>query len=202
MTAFLGIDLTGHMSAGDLLVGLGTLALAGTTAWLAHRTSQEVGLTETSVFLTRESIEAIDRPFVVPTPHRDHAGRGIEFEEGEFSYDDPDQVLRQWHFYLRLWNIGKGPAIVDSLELINGEREFLSEAERLLEVPVGAGEASDQAAMAPHGPPEADATLMLRVCYRSGSGRRYSTTSTIRTLAGPAGRIGCVATDFTRVEIG
>jgi hypothetical protein len=35
----------------------GTLALAGVTAWLAHRTSQDVELTRKSVELTRDSVE-------------------------------------------------------------------------------------------------------------------------------------------------
>ena len=38
------LDVTSDMTAGDLVVGLGTLALAGFTAWLARRTSAEVAV--------------------------------------------------------------------------------------------------------------------------------------------------------------
>jgi hypothetical protein len=58
MTELLGISITGQMTAGELAVAVGTLLLAGFTVLMAHRTGREVEL-------TRESIEAIDRPFLV-----------------------------------------------------------------------------------------------------------------------------------------
>lgn len=64
------VDVTCEVSAGDLLVGGGTLLLAFFTAWLAFRTSRQVELTKEGLGLSRESIEALDRPFVIATPTR------------------------------------------------------------------------------------------------------------------------------------
>lgn len=79
------LSVKGEMTAGELIVGVGTGALAAFTAWLAARTSREVKLTERGLGLTRESIEALDRPFVVVTPNEHHqavAFRDVETETG------------------------------------------------------------------------------------------------------------------------
>jgi hypothetical protein len=91
--AFFGISLhlTDEMTAGELLVGIGTLALALFTAWLAKRTSREVQLNEISLGLTRESIEALDRPFVIATPNGDHGT--IAFLEPGPSHPECDSSI-------------------------------------------------------------------------------------------------------------
>ena len=75
------VELTHEMSIGELVVGFGTLALAGFTAWLARRTSAEVRISEQQMRLSRESIEALDRPFLVLTHYfRDPSiGRSCPF---------------------------------------------------------------------------------------------------------------------------
>jgi len=72
------VEVSSEMSAGDLLVvGAGTLLLAVFTAWLAFRTSRQVKLTKESLGLSRESIEALDRPFVIATPNGHHRVLGF-----------------------------------------------------------------------------------------------------------------------------
>lgn len=64
-TGLLGIYVSGDVTLGELIVGIGTLALAGVTGWLARRTSEDVELSREGLKLTRESIEAADRPFLI-----------------------------------------------------------------------------------------------------------------------------------------
>ncbi|HVO53196.1 MAG TPA: hypothetical protein VMT37_02175 [Solirubrobacterales bacterium] len=95
------IELTPQMTIGELVVGLGTLALAGFTAWLARRTSAEVHISEEQMRLSRESIEALDRPFLVLTHYSREPGIGIT----------------QNLLLLRAENLGRGPALFESVRV-------------------------------------------------------------------------------------
>jgi hypothetical protein len=82
----------------------GTLALAGFTAWLARRTSAEVRISEKQIRLSRESIEALDRPFLMPARYPGEARASI----------NQNLLLR----LLLLENLERGPALLEGLKVI------------------------------------------------------------------------------------
>jgi hypothetical protein len=158
--ALFGISISPDMTAGDVLVGTGTLALAIFTGRLASRTSDEVSLSEKQLRLTQESIEAIDRPFIVVS-RRD--------EEMAQLIGNDDAVK------FTLSNLGKGPGIVSQLAFMtpsgdNLLKEPLGEARSLaprnrvpLILPLGEQR------------PKEGEMLTMQIAYSSASGYRYCT---------------------------
>ncbi len=127
----LGIVLSGELSIGELIVGLGTLALAFFTWQLALRTREEVTKTEESLRLTREGIEAQDMPYVIPSPNPAFHDRiVIALDSGELKLS------------VRLWNIGKGPAMVTEMSLRTGDGDVLAPLDA--QIPVATGQAHDR----------------------------------------------------------
>lgn len=175
------------MTAGDLLVGAGTLLLACFTAWLAFRTSRQVKLTEQSLDLSRESIEALDRPFVIATPNEDHQVLG---------FIEPGPEHPGMRFAYRLWNIGKGPAIVTDVSLFDpsSEREYLTGAEKFQRASAAAPAGRDELSVLADGPPGVGAKLRLRISYQSASGMSYSTESSVDVVE----NLYCTCRDFRR----
>lgn len=164
------IHVSSDMTAGDLVVGVGTLALALFTWLLARRTSAEVKVSEEQMQLSRESIElsrasieAIDQPFLVPQPRE-------------------DGVARVYNAFLQLSiaNYGKGAAILESIGLFTPDLVNLvttpPDIVRLIPVdkPMEVIEPVDASAW-----PAEGTRLRLRVTYRSSSGTRYLTDSTV-----------------------
>jgi hypothetical protein len=187
---FCFVTLQREMTAGDLLVGLGTLLLATFTWNLARRTSKAVKISEVGLELSRESIEALDRPFVIATPDGNRSLLGF----AEVGPEHPG-----WRFVYRLWNLGKGPAIVDAMSLVDAvsQREHLTQDE-LMERPV---------AMTPpvydglsrlegNSPPATGSELTLRIWYRTASGTRYVSISRVKVT----GNLSCICTDFRQEE--
>lgn len=184
------LEVTGEMTAGDLLVGVGTLLLAAFTFRLAQRTSREVTLTEEALALNRESIEALDRPFVIATPDGNHHLLGFK----ELGSEHPG-----WRFVFRLWNMGKGPAIVEHMSLVESFRhhEYLTGDESMeravaMDPPVFDG----LSRLVGNAPPGPNADLVLRIHYRSASGVGYVTTSKVHVT----NDLSCICTDFRREE--
>jgi hypothetical protein len=143
------------MTVGDLIVGVGTAALASFTFLLASGTRRQIRL-------TRESIEAIDRPFVIVSRRRKHlahlTGNVMEFAVS---------------------NLGKGPGIVEEVELLSssGANVF---PERMREVrSLAVSNVADLTMELGDVPIEGD-ELTLRVWYRSASGTCYRTDSLLR----------------------
>ena len=116
------------VSLGDALVAAGTLALAVVTFWLAWQTKREVGISTRSIDLAREGIEAQDMPFVIATAN----------PEQSRELDTTVSMLRLWWGFdpdggdyllqIRLWNIGRGPAIARDVRLQIGTRDLLGPA--------------------------------------------------------------------------
>lgn len=146
------LHITQNMTAGEILVGTGTLALAGFTGWLARRTSAEVEISEEQMCLSRESIEALDRPFVIP---KRHSGTSrIPIGEGFFVF--------------RIENLGKGPALVEDIQLIGDSwHEYLDDAlgGRVFAISPGDG-TNLRLPLTGDEPPEGT-VLGLRIFYRS-----------------------------------
>lgn len=163
------IVVTGEMSLGELLVAAGTLALAGFTWWLAQKTSQEVAKTEEGLQLTRESIEAQDMPFVIgsPDPSVSPSIRIRAFPDG------------LGFLSIRLWNLGKGPAMVSELSLRTGDGDLLNPLE--VQIPVATGEVRDLThpiAGSVDDLPERWSGELL-ILYSHASGARYVTVSKV-----------------------
>jgi|GEM_PF-3840195 len=185
--AIFGISLqvTDEMTAGELLVGIGTLALALFTAWLAKRTSREVQLNEISLALTRESIEALDRPFVIATPNENYAA---------LAFLEPGPVHPGMRFAYRLWNIGKGPAIVEHVSLKEGTgRELLIDS---FERAISAPGVRDELNSLKEGIPGVGAQLSLQIHYRSAAGRTYTTVSRLLVVED----FNCICESFQRID--
>lgn len=184
------LHLTGEMTAGELLVGMGTLALAIFTAWLAKRTSREVELNEHGLRLTRESIEAIDRPFVIASANNHY---------NALAFLDPGGEHPGMRFAYCLWNLGKGPAIVEQVSLRDSAgTEYLTEIDGLERAIAVAPGIRDELTPFAGGVPGVGAELRLSIRYRSASGRRYRTESALLVND----RLWCTCRDFRRKEIG
>jgi hypothetical protein len=172
------IHLSGDLTLGDLLVGFGTLALAGFTYRLAaftrrqvEESGREMATSREGLEVARESIEAADRPYVIPTPMPGDSD--IEFRaNGEL--------------IIRLWNLGRGPAIVSDVQLLLGDREVLTSLPGF--IPIHAGGAADHA-LRVRGPVvdlidrgELGDHGTLRVFYNSASATTYMTLSAVRRI--------------------
>jgi len=186
----ISLRVTDQMTAGDLLVGIGTLALALFTAWLAQRTSREVRLNEANLALTRESIEALDRPFVIASPSNLYKTMAFrEFEE------HPGM-----RFIYCLWNVGKGPAIVDQVALLDRRGvDHLAEMDsiqRAIAVDGVRDEITPVSSDGLPGPGYPTDELKLQISYRSASGRRYMTESMLMVTSD----LLCTCRNFRRVE--
>jgi hypothetical protein len=129
----LGVVFQWEINLGDLVVGGGTLALAAFTFTLARR--------------ARESVEAIDMPFVIATPREGYAA--LQFElvyPTESDRGGGQQTIEgaapesRW-FQLRLWNMGKGPAMVSDVQLQVRNASLLEPLD--LQIPVSAGQGHD-----------------------------------------------------------
>jgi hypothetical protein len=161
------VEITSEMTAGELLVGIGTLALAAFTAWLAWRTSAEVTASEEQIRVSRESIEAQDRPFVVV--------KGNSAIRHRIAFVQP-------LFMFAIDNVGKGAAIVEEVTLVTeGGTNLLDPS--LEAVPVlPAGESRNLRMPSANGTPGAGTILVLKIWYQSASGARYLTESELEVI--------------------
>jgi hypothetical protein len=183
---FASVTLVDRVSIGDLLVGTGTLLLAAFTALLARQTRDAVAVSERGLELSRASVEALDRPFVIASP--DHEHRLLGFAEVGGDHEG-------WRFVYRLWNLGKGPAIVDDMSLVEatGGREFLTADESLERAVAMDPPVFDGLSRLERGaPPGAGAEMTLRIWYRSSAGARYVSISRLQVT----GNLSCICTDF------
>lgn len=160
LIGWIEIDCT--LSLGDLLVGLGTLGLAGVT-WQLAKSSQK-------------SLEALDLPFLLAIPDRDRAlDLSPVFEDG------PEPVDFEWTLFVDLTNLGSGPAIFDGMSLLDEHGEELVKQDWEVDFLIRA-EDEDQSVGIPlkEEPPAKSSDLTLRIFYRSASGNRYATVHQIR----------------------
>jgi hypothetical protein len=169
-SAFLGITVDYKLTLGDAIVGAGTLLLAVFTGWLAWQTRREVKKTDQSIALARESIEAQDMPYVIVMPQ----------DRSTIEITGPHDVPPRWLLKVRLWNIGRGPAIVGDIRIASEPDGAELVDYQWAQRPVAAGGKRDSA-LGFAGPSDdfedAEGTLTLRVYYRHASGARYMTTS-------------------------
>jgi hypothetical protein len=164
------IEVVSELTLGELIVGVGTLALAGFTWWLARKTGQEVKKTDETLRLSRENIEAIDRPFVIGIP-----------AEGEAALEIRDlHAIRS--LAMRLSNVGKGPAVVGDIRLTaDGATEILARPD--VQTPVAAASWANAhpevTAAFPTDGVEERAEAVLTIYYTHAAGNRYMTKSNV-----------------------
>jgi hypothetical protein len=172
----LGLHVSSEMTAGDLIVGTGTLALAAFTLWLAFSTRSSARAAE-------RAIDESDMPFVLPTPVPREDTTGQPVSAGQL-WDDLMQALTpveirkvlwggQDQLLIRLWNVGAGPAIVRDVRLQaqGSAADLLDLPPR--EIPVGVNQAADTHVPL-HSWPQ-DCAVALRVYYSHSNGKTYVT---------------------------
>jgi hypothetical protein len=160
------------MTAGELVVGCGTLALAIFTAWLARRTSAEVEISEEQIRLSQEGIEALDRPFLVPAHY-----------SGE-----PEIGIASGLLLLRVENLGKGPALFEEIRVRNPRsRDELGEQPAQRSIKVIPIEDGVDLRVALKEQLDEGSRFVVEAFYRSPSARKYMTLSDLRVL--PKGRL-------------
>jgi len=172
------IEFDWALSFGDAIVGFGTLALAAVTMWLAWQSRREVQVSTESIGLAREGIEAQDMPFVIAVPDPEQA-RSLDATKSSFwmwwDWHGEDDV---YSLQVRLWNIGKGPAIVRDVRLQIGEEDVLKvRSGRFGEIVIAPGAAYDANLALESKPPEQERLGSLRVYFVHASGSEYMTRS-------------------------
>jgi hypothetical protein len=167
------VELHADLTVGDLAVAVGTLALAGFTWALARQTKREVRKTDEGLALSRQSLEAVDMPFVIATP--------IEGAPALIFSRPADGEGTEWELGMRLWNVGKGPGLIHDISLVAGRVELLDPLAWM--VPVAAEQAADIYLSVSDPPPrglgEEEAEATLRIHYRHALGTGYATVSNV-----------------------
>lgn len=166
--AVLAVHLSGNINLGELIVGVGTLALAGITWRLARTTGQSVAATQESAEAERASVEAMAMPYIIATPEDDSPRDEIYRVQPR---DGGGGTLR-----LCLWNFGSGPGIVTNLRLVCRDEQLLVDLPR--GIPLAAGSqfnANIDVVSWPTSPKAA--TLVVE--YVHSNGRSYQTESDV-----------------------
>jgi hypothetical protein len=173
--------LTCALSVGDvaqLVVGAGTGALALVTWKLARRTSEEVDISRRGLALTRESIEALDMPFLV-------ASFDLEYPNVDlspvFEGDSEEPVDAEWTVGMNVENIGRGPAILYGAIAIPDDAEQEPQERWAAELAFKPGETMELSVRTTVDP-DPGRTLRLILRYRSASGAGYVTRHRVRVL--------------------
>jgi hypothetical protein len=193
-----------HMTYGDLLVGIGTLALAALTGRLAWQTQRTADAAVASILLERQGLdvaqqsaaaamrgadaafieaEALTLPFVVLTPD---PTKFVTNPRGSA----PIRRVNNTHVEAQLLNIGAGAAVVTGVSMVgNGAVELLGPA------------AQPQRPLAPQGADNVllkttntwlgvGAQLTMSIKYQAPDGRRLQTV-TVASLQGNGDEIVC-----------
>jgi hypothetical protein len=180
VVAAIDVDLSGTIGLGEVLVAVGTLALAFITWRLARTTGQSVHAARDSVEAERATVEAMAMPYIVATPSMPAViAQTIGGEPAEYPpeiHRGRDLETNQWMLRLHLWNIGTGPAIVTDLRVTASDKEFVRGLPQHL--PIGATLANDAEALVSDWPTD-QTFASLRIDYLHSSGKRYITKSDV-----------------------
>jgi hypothetical protein len=173
----LGLTVT---DVSGLAVGIGTGALALVTWTLARRTKEDVDLSREGLALTRESIEALDVPFLVASFDLEYPSVNLS---PVFEGDSEEPVDAEWTVGMKVENVGRGPAILFGAIAIPDSAEDEPNGLWAAEVPFKPGQARE---LAVRTTVDLDPghTLRLILRYRSASGQSYVTRHRIRIGTG------------------
>jgi hypothetical protein len=166
----LGVEISDSLSVGELVVGVGTILLAGFTAWLGFST-------RSSAKAGQEAVEASEEPYVIAVPS---PGQALTRREDRVV---PIEIHRwplvtepeRWVLRCGLWNIGAGPAIVHDVRLRSHDESLIEGFNR--HVAIAAREASDVQIASPRWRDRGAGTLQIE--YTHSNGHRYVTTSDV-----------------------
>lgn len=173
------------LSLGDAIVGVGTLGLAAVTFWLAWQSRREVEVSTESIDLTRRGIEIQDMPFLIAIPSPEQI-RNLD------ATTNPNYMWWGWEpaedinsLRLRLWNIGKGPAIARDIRLQADGAELLHERSAFAgELVIGPGDTRDLNLLLEGPPPDVDQDGLFRIYFAHPLGAEYMTRSQARVSPG------------------
>jgi hypothetical protein len=183
--------LTPHMTVGDLVVGIGTLALASFTYWLGRQTRRTAKAAEDSIKLEREALqatrtaadaamieaEALTVPFVVliPVPAPSEPIRRVRTGGGGGAHKVKG----------RLHNIGAGAAIVTGVSMMGpSNTELLDSGQRQKPLAPQGFDDVELLTTSTWEQPNVQLTVLIR--YFAPDGRRYRTV-TVASLEGSMG---------------
>jgi hypothetical protein len=164
--------------ASQIAVGVGTGALAWVTSKLAHRTKEEVDLSREGLSLTRESIEALDIPFLVASFDLEYPNLNLS---PVFEGDREEPVDAEWRIAMELENVGRGPAVLFGAIATSPDAATSSEGLWRVEMVLKPGEVQELSVSTTVDPTPGQELLVL-LYYRSASGIRYVTKHRIRVL--------------------
>lgn len=167
------------ITLGDALVAGGTLALAAVTFWLTWQTRREVGMSIRSIELSREGIEAQDMPFVIAVANPDQS-RNLDTTVSYLRLWWGFSPDGDWLLQVRLWNLGRGPAIARDIRLQAGGRDILdARTAEEGEIVIGPNQVHDLMLPVADGDPPLGDDLRgaMRIYYGHIGGTEYMTTS-------------------------
>jgi hypothetical protein len=159
------------------------LALAWFTWRLARQTKADVDASRDSIAVSREAIQAADMPFVIPTPVPASSPFSIRKNgPANISFEQAGPI--HW-MNLRLWNLGKGPAIVRDILLDLEDAQVLHGLPNA--IPIATEQAHDLNVELRYPFVAADSTRhgTLTVIYSHASGTHHQTECAVAI----AGRI-------------
>jgi hypothetical protein len=177
-----------------LAVGAGTGALAFVTWKLARRTKEDVDLSRRGLALTRESIEALDMPFLVASFDLEYPSVNLS---PVFEGDSEEPVDAEWTVGMKVENVGRGPAILFGAIAIPDGVEDEPDGFWAAELPFKPGQAQELSVRTTVDP-DPGRTLRLILRYRSASGRSYVTRHRVRIGRGG----GTARLDIRRESVG
>lgn len=138
------------LAASALVAGLAAVA----SALIAFRSS-------------RESVEALEIPFLIPAPSTNDHYR-LKFEDAE-----------QCHLRIPLRNVGMGPAILGDVQLVINGRQILAQAGGQIAFP--AGDEQSLPLQLRRQKPDLEEHGELRIYYTHASGTKYMTRCQAKT---------------------
>jgi hypothetical protein len=204
LLTFLGIR--GQVTAGDVIVGGGTLILALVTVWLGFQTRDSAKAAQasaaaafqsieieragveamtTSAEAARAQVDAIDVPFVLPIPDPQWDGRPIH----RWRLSNGQTYVR-----LRLLNIGSGPAVVGGAQFTAPENVELLEP--MAQVPIAPDVSEPVSLLTRNTWAPNPSQLRFYVDYTAPDGRGYRTRGKTQ-LDGDGESITCLT--FERI---
>lgn len=180
------VAFSNDLSLGDAIVGAGTLALAAVTFWLAWQSRREVQVSTESIDLTRKGLEIQDMPFLITIPEPEQI-RNLDVTTNPnlmwWGWEPAEDI---YSLRLRLWNIGKGPAIARDVRLQADGREVLRGRSAWGgELVIGPDDSRDLNMTLEGEPPDDDHDGLLRIYYAHPLGEEYMTRSHV--LVSPGG---------------
>lgn len=175
-STFLGLHVTPDMTAGDLVVGVGTVLLAL--------------LTYFAVRVARASVVAQDAPLLIGA--HVHGATEVANSLGPANFKPPFAGLLPEGFgfagsdgpafVMRLWNVGRGPAVVRDVRLRMGKKDVLKPMPRHVIVDTdspGIFDATWTSLDVPADQRDATHTGTLHIIYAHPNGSLFETVSEV-----------------------